>query len=187
MKLLLFTISVLFLSTATAKYRKNVHQQLKTAKFKTLDDKSGQLFSCMTNPATTSVHARVVGDKIQLNIFHYHGVRWSPIHTGTITAEDFPYLRKKGEDIHAMGEYVEVDFPKEECRQGSHPWEFTCHSNSPRTIGGIEVKSYGFMTYRRTSELYNMTFHELQFDFYFRPKSLTRSMLIPYDWSFCEF
>jgi hypothetical protein len=118
--------------------------------------------TCSTELPTTSIFVKSFDDRVILRILHHNGLNFAPIHSGVITLNDIPFIEKKGSLFTKMGEHIVLEFELSRCKKHQEG-NYSCYNSTPTTINELEVKSFGFQTYKSTSELYGMSFENLIF------------------------
>jgi hypothetical protein len=119
-------------------------------------------FVCSTEHPTTSISVENLEGRVTLRMIHHNGLKFAPIHSGVITLNDIPFIEKKGSLFSKMGEHLVLEFDLARCKKHQEG-NYSCYNSNPATIGELEVKSFGFQTYKSTSELYGMRFESLLF------------------------
>lgn len=119
-------------------------------------------FYCSPELPTTSVSVETFDEKVVLRMLHHNGLQFAPIHSGVITLNDLPFIEKKGGLFMKMGSYITLEFELTRCKKHQEG-NYSCYNSNPILIGDLSVKSFGFQTYKSTSELYGMKFETLLF------------------------
>ncbi|MCO4795540.1 MAG: hypothetical protein KC493_17605 [Bacteriovoracaceae bacterium] len=121
-------------------------------------------FVCSTEHPTTSISVETIQKNVILRILHHNGLKFAPIHSGVITLHDIPYLEKKGGLFAQMGEHIVLEFDLNRCKK-HQTGNYSCYNSNSNTIGALDVSSFGFQTYKTTSELYGMSLENFSFRF----------------------
>lgn len=105
---------------------------------------------CLTGAMLTTSYSLLESNSgdFELHAIHHNGVKYAPIHSGTITSSDFNYLKKKSKVIINMGESFIVKFNKNECQ--FKPEHTICHTNRSITVGKESLSSFGFSLFKET-------------------------------------
>jgi hypothetical protein len=115
--------------------------------------------NCMTQYPTTTMFFYPNEDVggFSLRVIHHNGIKWMPIHKGTITLNDLYTLNIRGNQLALLGSAYTLDFKKENCRL-IESGELTCFSRTPVQIGEQTVESYSFHNYDVKTRLYQQDF-----------------------------
>jgi len=115
--------------------------------------------NCMTSPATTTMFFypnEAVGG-YSLRVIHHNGVKWMPIHKGTITINDLQTIDERGNQLVRLGAEYFFHFKREDCRL-IEPGELVCYGRTPVQIGEQRVETYSFHNYDVKTRLYGQDF-----------------------------
>jgi len=137
-------------------------------------------FQCVTAIPTTSIIMKDTDGKKWLEIIHHNGIQFAPIHSGTITLNDFDFIQRKGQLLAKMGEMIRVSFEPESCKY-HEAGNYSCYKNIKTTIGSLAVNGYGIQTYSSESFLYGTSFREFHFKFYVNTSGRNIDMQMNYD------
>lgn len=126
------------------------------------------LMSCMTNPPTTSYQMLAVEDGFELHVFHHNGTKYMPIHSGTITPNDFELLKKRADYLQQMGSSAKIFFKTSECKNEGPVWK--CFSKRSLKLRDLQAEGVSFHMVPRQTSTNNYTFHSMDTFLSFRQK-----------------
>lgn len=126
---------------------------------------SGDMPSTVFEMKSTQEDSKEV---MKLRVKHFFGTDYAPIHSGVITANDIPYLAKKGEIIKKLGDEFVVDFQPERCEVFGEGI-VNCYNSEKQKINGVAVSGTSFTTKTIETKVYDYTFkgHQVVFSFIF--------------------
>jgi hypothetical protein len=114
---------------------------------------------CQTDFPTTThwFHYDQNIDRFLLHVIHHNGVKWMPVHRGTITVNDLQTIEDRAVELFNLGAMYTVQFHPERCKL-IDSGELACHSNEHQVIGELPVLGYSFHNYQSKTRLYRLEF-----------------------------
>lgn len=140
--------------------------------------------TCMTSEPTTTYLIYEREEDYKIVIFHHHGVKFMPIHTGTITPNDIGFLKNRAEKLQKMGYRAEVFFKKSECKNDGVLW--TCYKRDTVMVGDLKADGVSFMMHKKKTIFagqYEWISIETFMSFGEREGSMTTSIDMRYSYS----
>lgn len=135
---------------------------------------------------STPVKSAEGDDSVDFKVVHYFGAANAPIFDGVVIGSDLPYLKQKSEVIKKLGDSFTVQFKKSKCEKTGDGL-YSCFSNVPVTINGVQINGYNFVTRTVETKFHDFTFKTRQLIFSFIYDHIYYDMPMNFTLEECDF
>jgi hypothetical protein len=124
----------------------------------------GMEVNCVHSIPITSVTGRLEGGVFVVHLVNHWGVKYMPLSTTPVSADDLEGLKKKAKVFNKLGDHFIFRWKIDNCSKTDEDL-FSCSNGEETLINGVKVKPWGVYTKRIRSEIDIAELDELEVNF----------------------